>query len=58
MALASIAGGQAGAHLAMRHGAGAARPLLVVMSLALTGKLLADPNNPLTQSIVTWFSRP
>lgn len=52
MALASIAGGQVGAHAAMRFGAGVARPLLIVMSLALTAKLLADPANPLTQGIL------
>jgi uncharacterized membrane protein YfcA len=57
MALASIAGGQAGAHLAMRFGAGAARPLLVVMSLALTAKLLADPANPLTATVVSFTHR-
>jgi uncharacterized membrane protein YfcA len=48
MAVASIAGGQLGAHLALgRAGARLIRPLLVVMSLALTFKLLSDPGNPL-----------
>ena len=48
MAVASIAGGQVGAHLALgRAGARLIRPLLVVMSLALTVKLLAEPGNPL-----------
>ena len=47
MAVASIAGGQLGAHLALRVGGKAIRPLLVVMSLALTAKLLSDPANPL-----------
>ena len=56
MAVASIAGGQAGAYAAMRFGAGAARALLVVMSLALTGKLLADPANPLTALVASWIS--
>jgi uncharacterized membrane protein YfcA len=55
MALASVAGGQVGAHAAMRFGAGVARPLLIVMSLALTAKLLADPANPLTRGILTFF---
>lgn len=47
MAVASIAGGQLGAHLALRVGGKAIRPLLVVMSLALTVKLLVEPGNPL-----------
>jgi uncharacterized membrane protein YfcA len=49
MAVASIAGGQLGAHLALRVGGRAIRPLLVVMSLALTVKLLSDPGNPLAK---------
>ena len=49
MALCSIAGGQLGAHLAMRVGGRLIRPLLVVMSLLLTAKLLSDPLNPLTR---------
>lgn len=53
MAAASIAGGQVGAHATMRFGAGVARPLLIVMSLILTGKLLADPANPLTRMVLT-----
>jgi len=55
MAVGSIAGGQAGAHFAMRFGAGIARPLLIVSSLALTAKLLADPENPLTASVLAWL---
>ncbi|PSJ36531.1 TSUP family transporter [Allosphingosinicella deserti] len=51
MAGASIAGGKAGAHAAMRFGARAVRPLLVCMCLALTVKLLADPANPLRMEI-------
>lgn len=46
MALANVAGNQLGAHGAMRFGARVARPLLVLMCLALTIKLLADPANP------------
>lgn len=56
MAAASIAGGQLGAHLALgRAGARLIRPLLVLMSLALTVKLLADPANPLTALLATAF---
>ncbi len=47
MAAANIAGNQVGARLAMRFGGRGVRPLLVVMSFALTAKLLADPDNPL-----------
>ena len=48
MALANFAGGQLGAHVAIRFGANVARPLLIIVSLALTAKLLWDPANPLT----------
>ncbi|AKQ41294.1 membrane protein [Aurantiacibacter atlanticus] len=56
MALANIVGGQFGAHGAMKFGAGIARPLLIVVSLALTIKLLADPQNPLTQTVLSWLT--
>lgn len=52
MALANFAGAQLGAHFALRFGAGLARPLLIVTSLALTAKLLADPANPLTAAVM------
>lgn len=52
MAIGSIAGGQIGAHTAIRFGGRAIRPLLIVMSLALTAKLLANPANPLTAAIL------
>lgn len=51
MAVASIAGNQTGAYLAMRFGGKGVRPVLVVMSLALTIKLLADPANPLRLAV-------
>jgi uncharacterized membrane protein YfcA len=53
MAAASIVGGQVGAHAAIRFGGRAVRPLLVLMCLALTVKLLADPANPLRASLAT-----
>jgi len=56
MAAASIAGGQLGAYGAMRYGAGAARPMLIIMSLALTAKLLWDPANPLTAAVLAWLA--
>ena len=55
MAVGSTAGGQVGAHFAMRFGAGIARPLLIVSSLALTAKLLWDPANPLTAMVLGWI---
>ncbi len=55
MALASLAGGQFGAHAAIRFGAGTVRPLLTVMCLGLTAKLLADPANPLTAMVLRWL---
>lgn len=42
MATCSMTGAWMGAHIAMRHGASVIRPLLIVVSLALTGKLLWD----------------
>lgn len=56
MALASITGAQVGAYAAMRFGAGVARVLLIIMSLGLTAKLLADPSNPLTATFAAWLS--
>jgi uncharacterized membrane protein YfcA len=47
MAAANVCGNQLGAHLALRFGGKGVRPLLVIMSFALTVKLLADPANPL-----------
>lgn len=58
MAVASIAGGYVGAHSALRFGGKAVRPLLIVMCLALTAKLLADPANPLTAAILEWWAGP
>lgn len=55
MAVASLAGGQVGAHTAIRFGARLARPLLVIVSLALTAKLLSQPGNPLIDAIRDLF---
>lgn len=49
MAVANVAGNQVGAWAALRFGGRGVRLLLVVMSFALTAKLLADPANPLWQ---------
>lgn len=55
MAAASMAGAFLGAHSTMRFGTKAVRPLLIVMCLALTAKLLADPANPLTTIFLDWL---
>lgn len=47
MAIANILGNQLGAHSAMRFGVRAVRPLLVLMCIVFTIKLLSDPTNPL-----------
>jgi uncharacterized membrane protein YfcA len=51
MAVANILGGQIGAHLAMRFGGRAVRPVLVTICFALTVKLLSDPTNPLRVAV-------
>ncbi len=55
MAAASMAGAFLGAHSTMRFGTRAVRPLLIIMCLALTTKLLADPSNPLTAIVLDWL---
>jgi uncharacterized membrane protein YfcA len=47
MAVGSITGGQIGSRLAMRFGSRLIRPLLIILSLALTAKMLIDPQNPI-----------
>ena len=51
MAAANMAGSQLGAMTAMKHGSQIIKPLLVIVSLGMTIKLLADPNNPLRHLI-------
>ena len=47
MAAANFIGAQIGSHLAMRFGSRLIRPLLIVISLALTAKMVIDPKNPI-----------
>ncbi len=47
MAAANMIGAQIGSHMAMRFGGRIIRPLLVLMSLALTAKMLMEPKNPM-----------
>lgn len=49
MAAAGMAGGFIGSHTAMRFGPRLIRPLLVVVSLVLTAKLLLQPGNPVAR---------
>ena len=52
MAIGQIIGATVGAHLVIRRGTALIRPLLVVVSIALTVKIvLSDPANPLRQLI-------
>lgn len=51
MAVGQFIGGRLGSRAAMRWGPRLIRPLLVVISLAMTVKLLADPANPLRMMI-------
>jgi uncharacterized protein len=46
-------GGQIGARLVIHHGAGIIRPLLVVVSLAMSAKLLWQ--QPFIQNLVSRF---
>lgn len=55
MAVGQFFGGRLGARSVMRFGPRLIRPLLVVISLAMTAKLLADPANPLREIIEGFF---
>lgn len=57
MAAGAVAGAQVGARLAIRFGARAIRPLIVLVSLAMAARLLADPGNPLTASVLRLLGR-
>lgn len=51
MGSANIAGAWIGSHVALRHGARVIRPLLVLVSVGLTAKVLLDPANPLRRLV-------
>ncbi len=55
MGLGQIAGAWIGTHYAVRHGAKVIRPLIIIVSLGLTLRLLLDPENPLRQFVVERF---
>lgn len=51
MAAASVLGGRLGSMTAIRFGGRLIRPLLVIMSVGMTIRLLADPANPIAQMV-------
>lgn len=55
MAVGQVIGGRLGSHAAMRFGPKLIRPLLVVICLAMVGKLLLDPANPLRLLVEGWL---
>lgn len=55
MAVGNFIGGRLGSKAAMRWGPKVIRPLLVVISLGMTIKLLLNPDNPLRQMIQSMF---
>jgi len=52
MGLCNIFGAWIGTHMALKHGARVIRPLLIIVSLALTLKMLLDPANPIRGLLV------
>lgn len=56
MAVGQFIGGRLGSKAAMRFGGRLIRPLLVVVSLGMTAKLLAEPANPLRLVIGHWLA--
>ncbi len=57
MAIGQVIGGRLGSHAAMRWGPKLIKPLLVVISLGMTLKLLADPANPLRVMVLGMWGR-
>lgn len=51
MAAASVIGGRLGSMTAIRFGGKLIRPLLVTISIAMTIRLLADPQNPIAKMV-------
>ena len=49
MAAGAVLGAQVGARVAVRYGGKLIKPLIIVVSLIMAGKLLLDPTNPLMQ---------
>ncbi|MFM2044271.1 MAG: hypothetical protein RLY86_2847 [Pseudomonadota bacterium] len=56
MAAGQALGAWAGSNAAIRFGAGLVRPLLVVMCLALTIRLVSAPDHPIQQMVRGWLA--
>jgi uncharacterized membrane protein YfcA len=57
MAVGNFIGGRLGSRTAMRFGPKVIRPLLVIISLGVTAKLMLDPANPLRVLVLGWLAR-
>lgn len=57
MAVGNFIGGRLGSRTAMRFGPRVIRPLLVIISLGVTAKLLLDPANPLRVLVLALVAR-
>ena len=57
LAIGNFIGGRLGSRTAMRFGPKVIRPLLVIISLAVTTKLLLDPANPLRVLVLGFLGR-
>lgn len=55
MAVGAFVGAQLGARFAVKYGGRVIRPLLIVMSVAMSIKLLLEPTNPLSQWVLQFF---
>ncbi len=56
MGIAQFTGAQVGAQLAIRFGAKLVRPLLVIISIGVTVRLLIDPANPIRVFLLAFIS--
>jgi uncharacterized membrane protein YfcA len=55
MGVGQLLGAQAGARLAIRHGARLVRPVLVVLCCGMAVRLMLDPANPLSLALASLF---
>jgi uncharacterized protein len=55
MGVGQLIGAQAGAHLAIRHGARLVRPVLVLVCCGMAVRLMLDPANPLSLAVASLF---
>jgi uncharacterized membrane protein YfcA len=57
MGLGQFLGARVGSRLAIRHGVGLIRPLLVIVCVMMAVRLLVDPANPLSAAILSLLPR-